>query len=290
MKYIFILALLATFTFSLRVGDKACLFADLHLRSKPCGDVLNVTIGDERGLVVDVVQAKCDGVTSEWLKLALENGDFAWIPKESDLLNNCLVGVNYNVYYIHQLWDTGNSFNGGWACGPTSSTMAVTFWNKLGKHPIKTDQPTPHMNDYGWYVSNQYKSNQTSYVFNRMQNDASGKNAWGAYGTCTEDGAAWAWRMQLFCEKHGLTTKFYDTATFSAIQTALNAKHLIILSTQLSSVGHIILIRGFDGNNLMVNDPYGDANQPNWGKADNGGNVKYTWPQVKAKWMVEVWQ
>jgi len=289
MKLFCLLVLFATLSFSLKVGDKACLFADLHLRSSPCGQVMNVTLGDERALVTDIAPFECDGVTSEWMQLSLANGDFAWIPKQTSLLNNCLVGVNYNVYYVHQLWDTGNTFNGGWACGPTSSVMAVSYWNKISKNPIQNDYPTPHMNDYGWYVSNQYTSAQTGYVFNRMQTDASGKYAWGAYGTCTEQGAAWAWRMQLYCEKHGLTTKFYDTATFSTIQTALNQNHLIILSTQLSSVGHIILIRGFDGNNLIVNDPYGDANQPNWGKADNGANVKYTWPQVKAKWMVEVW-
>jgi len=261
----------------------------VHLRSSPCGDILNITLGDEKGLVIDVAQEQCDNEeTTHWIQLSLSNGDVAWIPREESAFD-CLLGVNYNVYYVHQLWDTGNSFNGGWACGPTSSVMAVSYYNKLGKHPIQTSQPTPHYNDYGWYVSGKYTSNQTGYVFDRMQNDASGKNSWGAYGTCTEDGGAWAWRMQLYCEKHGLKTQFYDTASFSAIQTALNKKHLIILSTQLSSVGHIILIRGFDGNYLIVNDPYGDANQPNWGKADNGGNVKYTWPQVKAKWMVEVW-
>jgi len=274
----------------LHIGDQACLLQNLHLRSKPCGELLNVTIGDEKGTVTDRILSKCGSAgPNTWVQVSLNNGMDVWVREEDGLMLNCLLGVDYKVYYVHQLWDTGNSFNGGWACGPTSSVMAVSYFKKLGVHPIQTSQPTSHWNDYGWYVSNQYKSNQTGFDFNRMQADASGKSAWGAYGTCTEEGGAWAWRMQLYCEKHGLQTKFYDTATFSLISQALDKKHLIILSTQLSSVGHIILIRGYEGNELVVNDPYGDANQANWGKADNGGNVKYTWAKVKAKWMVEVW-
>jgi len=275
---------------SFKVGDHVCLDAGLNLRDSACGSIIKTTQGGEHGKVTNTKSQECSFGSYTWIQVNF-TGTLLWGAQETDLIHMCSSGgVDYPVPYVHQLWDTGNIFNGGWACGPTSSVMAVSYFNRIGKRPITTDKPYVHQNDYGWYVSNIYTSNQTSFIFNRGQTDASGKMAYGAYGTCTDGGGAWAFRMQTYCEKHGLTTKFYDAATFASIKAALDKKHLIILSTQLSSVGHIILIRGYTSNNLVVaNDPYGDANQPGWGTKINGADVKYTWEKVKAKWMVEVW-
>lgn len=70
--------------------------------------------------------------------------------------------------------------------------MALTFWNKLKKHPIIIDFPHRHSNDYGFYVSNKFYA-PDGFYFNRAQNDASGKPAWGAYGHCTENGKVSYW-------------------------------------------------------------------------------------------------
>jgi hypothetical protein len=65
---------------------------------------------------------------------------------------------------------------------------------------------------------------------------------------------------------------------------------MVILSTRLSSVGHIILVYDTAPDSILVcNDPWGNANKPNYGKKINGAGVKYTYQQVQARWMVEVW-
>ena len=95
--------------------------------------------------------------------------------------------------------------------------------------------------------------------------------------TCV--GAAWASRIQDALTKHQLKNKFYGTATFAEIKAAIDkgqypiptttvplfdtatAGHLIILSTQLTSAGHLILVRGYTDSpqQLIVNDPWGDG-------------------------------
>jgi uncharacterized protein YvpB len=65
---------------------------------------------------------------------------------------------------------------------------------------------------------------------------------------------------------------------------------MVILSTKLTSAGHIILVKGYDTNNdsLYANDPWGNANLANYGQVYNGANVKYTWEKAKPKWMIVV--
>lgn len=105
-----------------------------------------------------------------------------------------------------------------------------------------------------------------------------------------ENGLAWAWRIQSYCEKHGLKTQFHSTATLSGIQQALNNKRIVILSTDLFG-GHIIVVKGYgSGQTVIVNDPWGDYTKPNYGHALNGGNAFYTFNNIKPKWMVTVWQ
>lgn len=168
--------------------------------------------------------------------------------------------------------------------------MAAAYYKKLQPRPITINSPYTHTNDYGFYVSNIYTS-PTGYVLNRGQNDARGKIAYGAYGLCTEGGMAWAWRIQEFFKQHNLKNQFYDVATPTIVKNAIDKGHLVVLSTQLTSSGHIILIRGYEngGAVYIANDPYGNANLPNYGGLMNGHAVKYTWQFMKTKWMVEVW-
>ena len=191
------------------------------------------------------------------------------------------------VPYINQRWDTPNTFGGAWACGPTSSAMAMAHFGKIKKHPIQCSQPTPHTSDFGWYVSEIYTS-PTGHVFNRMQKDSNGHPAYGAYGTCTDGGGAWARRIQEYVQDHGLVADFYPTATYPLIKSAIDKGQLVILSTQLTSAGHIILVRGYDNGKIIVNDPWGNANIH--GYTGSGHGVTYTWAQVKTKWCVVVRQ
>ena len=188
--------------------------------------------------------------------------------------------------YVHQVYDTPNSFNGNWACGPTSTLMAVQHFGRLKTWPITVSIPSSHTSNYGAYVALKYTFSGTT--FNRTQNDASGKPAQGAYGWCTDNGAGWAWRMQDYAKKHNLKSDFTGTATFSAVKSALSAGKVVVLSTQLTSAGHLITLKGVtSAGKLVVNDPYGDRNLPSYPNY-KGKDAVYSWTQVKAKWMITV--
>jgi hypothetical protein len=187
--------------------------------------------------------------------------------------------------YIHQVYDTPNEFNGHWACGPTSTLMAIQHFGRLAAWPVTVDVPSPHTSDYGAYVSRTYTAFGST--FDRVQNDASGRPARGAYGWCTEDGAAWAWRMQDYARRHDLSSDFDGSATFAEVQAALDGGKAVALSTQLTSAGHIVTVKGTtaDGR-LVTNDPYGDKNQGYMNYQGEG--AIYTWAQVGSKWFITV--
>lgn len=167
--------------------------------------------------------------------------------------------------------------------------MILAYFKKLPKKPIQCPLPVPHTNDFGWYISTTYTS-LTGVTFDRGQLDPKRKMTFGAYGTCTDGGQAWAWRMQRYAEGHGLKTKFFDKATFPTIVSELNRGALITLSTDVLPSGHIITVKGFRGSNdIMVNDPFGDYRQPGYGQKMNGANLIYQFNQIKPKWMISVW-
>lgn len=197
---------------------------------------------------------------------------------------------DHNVPQVHQIWDTPDNFGGGWACGPTSAVMAAAYYKKLAPKPITVSYPHRHTNNYGWYVSNKYKS-PSGVVLSRGQKDSRGNIAYGAYGTCTDGGLGWAWRIQEFFKHHNLKSKFHDVASPQAVIRALDQGHLIVLSTKLTSGGHLILIRGYEngGKTFIANDPNGNASKPGYGKSLNGEGARYSWAQMKTKYMVEVW-
>jgi hypothetical protein len=202
--------------------------------------------------------------------------------------------TNLEVPYIHQEFDTRDSFCGHWACGPTSSVMAVAYFGKIKPHPINVSHPTHHTSQFGWYVSSVYKSNFTGVTFNMTRSDSCGKPAHGAYAACTEKGRAFGRLIQDYLKGNGLQSKMYSHATFDLMQNAIKKGHLVVLSTQLTPHGHLVLIRGFDTTNgksdLLVNDPWGNKHEPDYGKHRNGENVRYSNEFIHAKWMIEVWQ
>ena len=194
--------------------------------------------------------------------------------------------ASLSMPYVHQVYDTPNAFNGNWACGPTSTLMAVCHFGRLKTWPITVSIPYSHTSNYGAYVSEVYKYGSTT--FNRMQKDASGKAAYGAYGWCTDNGAGWAWRMQDYAKRHGLSSDFYWSSTTTPIKQALDAGKVVVLSTKLTSAGHIITVKGYNSSgNLITNDPYGDKNKGY--KNYHGENAVYTWGQVGSKWYITVY-
>ena len=193
-----------------------------------------------------------------------------------------LTGKNLPVPYINQRWDTPDDFGGTWACGAASTVMAIAYYRKLPPHPIHCSLPSPHTSRFGWYVSSLYTS-PTGVVFDRAQPDSNGKSAFGAFGACSDHGGAWAWRIQNFAKDHALKTEFHEVATLKLLIESIDAGHVILLSTQLTATGHLILIRGYTpSGDLIANDPWGNALLPGW--PSNGNGVIYPWSFVKARY------
>ena len=191
-----------------------------------------------------------------------------------------------SVPYLNQRWDTEDGFDGAWACGAASAVMVLAHFEKLPPHPINCSLPSPHSSKYGWYVSHIYIA-PTAEVFDHCQLDASGNKAFGAWAACTENGGAWAHLMQEYLQKHGLIAEFHSQANFALIQSAIDEKSLILLSTQLSPHGHLILVRGYTANNkIIANDPWGNAALPGW--PSNGNGVTYDFDFLRPKYCLVI--
>jgi hypothetical protein len=188
--------------------------------------------------------------------------------------------------YVHQVYDTPDDFAGSWACGPTSTLMGICHFGRLDPWPITASSPWSHQSDWGAYVGYEYSAYGTT--FNRYQGDADGNPAAGAYGWCTEDGGAWAWRMQDYASLHDLSSDFIVPASFDAVAAAIDAGQAVALSTDLTSAGHIIAIKGYTSDGyLIANDPYGDRNS---GYMNYGGEgATYSWSEVGDKWLITIY-
>lgn len=195
-------------------------------------------------------------------------------------------GGDMAMPYIHQVYDTPDEFNGNWACGPTSTLMCVQHHNRLAAWPVTVSVPSPHNSDFGAYVSKLYSAFGST--FDRAQGDASGRTAYGAYGWCTDQGAAWAWRMQDYAERHDLSSDFYSPSNFGDVSAAIDAGKTVALSTRLTSAGHIVAVKGYTGaGEVVTNDPYGNKNSGYMNYA--GETAIYTWAQVNSSWFITVY-
>ncbi|MDX9720321.1 MAG: C39 family peptidase [Myxococcota bacterium] len=195
-------------------------------------------------------------------------------------------GESFPMPFVHQVYDTADDHDGRASCGPTSTLMAILHFGRLDPWPMTASTPTPHTSPYGQYISRVYTAFGTT--FNRGAPDYSGKICYGAHGWCTEDGLGWAWRMQDYAEKHDLETEFFGSSSFDQVRSAIAQNRVVVLSTQLTSGGHIITVKGFTSDNkVIVNDPYGNRNQGYMNY--NGEDVVYTWAELSAKWFITVW-
>jgi hypothetical protein len=184
------------------------------------------------------------------------------------------------VPYMHQKYDTPDSFDGSWACGPTSIMMIVAAHQKLAPWPIKVSVPYEHESRYGRYISDIYTAYGTT--FNRSFNDPKGRKAYGAYGWMVRDGGTYYNELIDFTKKHDLAVEArYSSFSLAALKEMLDKKALVIAGTKLTSAGHVITITGYDGDKLIANDPWGNANEADYGKKMNGEKVRYSWNQLK---------
>lgn len=72
----------------------------------------------------------------------------------------------------------------------------------------------------------------------------------------------------------------WTTATVDQIKAEIDKGKMVVVGTVFTPSGHIVTVSGYNGNNLIVCDPYGNVNS---GYKDlNGKNVE-VWPANMAK-------
>ncbi len=184
--------------------------------------------------------------------------------------------------YIHQVYDTPDSFDGSAACGPTSCLMAIgsyhryAVWNEtihVGANP-----PGTHVSPYGNYDSKIYTYG--GYVFDDTCSPPTGPPAHGAYGyCCTHGSGAWAYKCRDYIRKHDLESDYDLSVTWDDVVSQINSGYPVVLSTKITTAGHLMCVRGYvDGQHtIIVNDPAGNRNNgPYWNYP--GDFACYDWP------------
>lgn len=190
-----------------------------------------------------------------------------------------------DVPWMHQRWDTPDSFNGSWSCGPSSCMMAAQYYDRLTPDSIWCSSPSPgHWSQWGRYIPDEYTFLGYTYDIPGL----SPGDVWvdGAHGFICRDagGAYWSY-MRLFLEQTGLYSEWAGTS-WGTLTSELESSWPVVCSSTIDysggSYGHIILFTGYYADRtVVVNDPYGDANLTGWGQSwryPNGKACLYDWP------------
>jgi hypothetical protein len=154
--------------------------------------------------------------------------------------------------------------------------MAVQTYNMLPNWGTICSWPFEHMSLFGKYISDIYTYNGITYDW--MSLDPNNNPAYGAYGyICPFGGAVWA-NMEQFNIWHNLTSFMDVTPTWSEFLPEINNGYPVVISTQLTTAGHIVLGKGYveSQHTMITNDPYGDKNL---GYTNYfGSGAFYDWP------------
>ena len=210
-----------------------------------------------------------------------------------------LVGVPY----INQVYDTADSFSGGYSCcNATASLMAIQYYNRLPPHPITCSaRSASHTSNYGYYISGIYSYNGV--VFNIPSSSVWGSSLAGWYGgfgyflqDTTDDSLLHSTRLSQWIAGHGLTSGTDDTVSgdtgINKARAEIDANHPFAVLNSLTSAGHYITCIGYVQNQytLIFNDPYGNKNIS---YPDNlGAGAYYDWPGYNNGYqnLVTVWR
>ncbi len=184
---------------------------------------------------------------------------------------------HFDVVYMHQRWDTPDWFNGSWSCGPTSCVMATQYYRMLTPDSIWASYPAPgHWSEWGNYIPVEYTF--LGYTYDDL--GESPDDVWvpGAHGFICPNGAA-VWNLMVeFLTRHEIYSAWAGTS-WSTLTGEIESLYPVICSSTVLGYGHIILLNGYYANHtVVVNDPFGDANEPGWGSYYNGKDVLYDWP------------
>jgi len=190
------------------------------------------------------------------------------------------------VPYIHQVYDTADSFTGGsYACNASAALMTIQYYGKLSPNPITCSRGGTHTSSYGFYVSSIYTYNGHTY---NIPSSAVWQlpGIYGGFGYFLQDlnGDSYqrSTRLSEYIAFHGLTSSVDTSAAgesgFAKVCAEIDARHPVVLLTSLTTEGHYVTCIGYvpGQHTLIFNDPYGNKNTgyPN----KNGARVFYDWP------------
>ena len=185
--------------------------------------------------------------------------------------------AHFDVPYMHQRWDTPDWFNGSWSCGPTSCMMAVQYYMMLTPDSIWASYPSPgHWSLWGNYIPVEYIF--LGYTYDELGKSPDSVFVPGAHGFICPDGSAWWNNMVDFLNQHEVSSAWAGTS-WSTLTGQIDSDYPVVCSSNVLGCGHIILFNGYYADHtVVVNDPFGDANESGWGNYYNGKDVLYDWP------------
>ncbi len=189
-------------------------------------------------------------------------------------------GFNPTTYepYVHQVLDTPANFDRKYnACAAASTVMVLAALQKLESNNLGEEVRKFHNGHYhnGRWV--QTSDPSRSYGGREWM-----EQALRVYGIDQKGGPP-----------YNDETRQHHVFNLQQIVDALERGHAVIAATALTSVGHIVVIIGYERAGaevrLIVNDPYGNANvSPYNGSQRNGAGVVYTWEKLRFQWGFKV--
>ena len=75
----------------------------------------------------------------------------------------------------------------------------------------------------------------------------------------------------------GVVDKYTDKGTFTGIKKALDLGRPVILRGNFTGSGHIVAVKSYDKNGLIVNDPYGEWFWDGYDTSVSGESLHYSW-------------
>lgn len=75
---------------------------------------------------------------------------------------------------------------------------------------------------------------------------------------------------------YGIDARFRTDATWDEIRDHLRSLRPIIVTGYFTRSGHILVVRGFDDNGFIVNDPYGEWFSSGYNNHRSGENLHYS--------------
>ncbi|PLX11198.1 MAG: hypothetical protein C0594_03940, partial [Marinilabiliales bacterium] len=249
---------------------------EMQLSISPGGRILYQTYNQQQ-----IVLAQLDITTKQLVSgtvMVSGSPDVAFFDY-SQFYNKQQKSITYlaDVPYINQVYDTPDWHNGSGSCAPTTCAMAIAYYNLLPRWPITASSPYSHTSDYGSYVADRYRFNETYYD---TYESAYGTDAWGGYGYMWGNGSPNSMQRQ-YLENHYMQSNQLWTSqcTFENTVTEIDLGYVHPLCVMITSSGHLILARGYVNNQhtLIFNDPYGNKNTPGYPSYD-GEMAYYDWP------------